>query len=358
MIFPCPVNAPCIDDAASLGSFSSEAPDSLLFRSFFFRGQVWNGDINSFFACHGLCTSSISQADADLCAWNNAAECLLRKQFLNAELTCSETCPDGTAQSYTVPAGWFMGETQAQADALASQFCSSSLSFICDGGDPMLIKRPPPPLKMMWNEEQTCEGLCAYGGRSAIVPTGYVYGLGQAAANKIAQEICEARLTGIGCLSSFPRGWCRGTDIGNNFVVLAWLVNNPPYTWDLFGVLPTGLSIEYVGHTARLFGTVTAAPGQYGFQLTVTDSKGSTSWRTYSFTIMEITSNDPLSEGIMDHPYSFTLLNTGGDPALKWAVLSGGLPNGCTLDQTTGEISGTPTLFGTFSFRVQLTDKN
>jgi hypothetical protein len=210
---------------------------------------------------------------------------------------------------------------------------------------------------MVMNDQQTCEGLCEYGGRSAIVPAGYIYGLGIVAANQMAQQVCQTRLTEIGCLTGFPRGWCNGSDIGDSYVVLAWIVNNPPYVWDLFGFLPPGLSIEFIGHTARLFGTATAA-GDFGFQLTVTDSKGSTSWRTYSLTIMEITSSSPLSEGIEDHPYSVTLQNTGGDPDLKWAVVSGGLPGGCTLDQDTGEISGTPTSFGTFSFRVQLTDLN
>jgi hypothetical protein len=46
----------------------------------------------------------------------------------------------------------------------------------------------------------------------------------------------------------------------------------------------------------------------------------------------------------------------GGNAPLTWALISGGLPPGLTLDSLTGIITGTPTASGLFSFSVSLTD--
>jgi len=54
--------------------------------------------------------------------------------------------------------------------------------------------------------------------------------------------------------------------------------------------------------------------------------------------------------------YSATLAATGGTPPYSWAIISGSLPPGLTLNSSTGVISGTPTGAGTYSFTVQVTD--
>jgi hypothetical protein len=46
----------------------------------------------------------------------------------------------------------------------------------------------------------------------------------------------------------------------------------------------------------------------------------------------------------------------GGTPGYSYAVTQGSLPNGLTLNPTSGIISGTPTATGTSSFTVQATD--
>ena len=63
-----------------------------------------------------------------------------------------------------------------------------------------------------------------------------------------------------------------------------------------------------------------------------------------------------LPPGEISIPYSKTLSVSGGVAPFTWSRTAGNLPNGITLNSTTGTLSGTPTQFGTFSFTVRVTD--
>ncbi|MGC2695057.1 MAG: putative Ig domain-containing protein, partial [Candidatus Angelobacter sp.] len=75
-------------------------------------------------------------------------------------------------------------------------------------------------------------------------------------------------------------------------------------------------------------------------------------------TLAITTTNGTLNAGIQGVGYSTTLTSFGGNAPVVWAVQSGSLPPGLTLDPLTGIISGTPTSSGTFSFSVSLTDSS
>lgn len=53
-----------------------------------------------------------------------------------------------------------------------------------------------------------------------------------------------------------------------------------------------------------------------------------------------------------------TFTGTGGAPPYTFAVTSGSLPGGLSLNGATGAVSGTPTTSGTFPFTVTITDNN
>jgi len=55
-------------------------------------------------------------------------------------------------------------------------------------------------------------------------------------------------------------------------------------------------------------------------------------------------------------PYSASLAATGGISPYSWSVASGALPPGLTLNSSTGQISGTPDVAGTYSFTVTVRD--
>ena len=65
-----------------------------------------------------------------------------------------------------------------------------------------------------------------------------------------------------------------------------------------------------------------------------------------------------LSDGSVGSSYSQTVQATGGTTPYSWSISSGSLPPGLSINRTTGEISGTPSAAGYFSFEVTVTDSS
>ena len=63
-----------------------------------------------------------------------------------------------------------------------------------------------------------------------------------------------------------------------------------------------------------------------------------------------------LPNGTVGTAYSATLQASGGTGTYTWSIDSGNLPDGLTLNTSTGEITGTPTTANTYNFTVQLSD--
>jgi VCBS repeat-containing protein len=74
-----------------------------------------------------------------------------------------------------------------------------------------------------------------------------------------------------------------------------------------------------------------------------------------SYPALEMTTYS-LVPGIAGTAYVQTLQASGGSGSYNWTLTSGSLPDGLSLDTSTGAITGTPTAGGTFNFTIQMAD--
>jgi uncharacterized protein with beta-barrel porin domain len=135
------------------------------------------------------------------------------------------------------------------------------------------------------------------------------------------------------------------------------------------GSLPPGLTLDLGG---TLTGTPTAA-GYYGFKIHAESALPPPHFGpspTATFPVGGITQDymidiDPapvsvspssLPQGRVGEAYSATVTASGGTAPYTYAVTSGALPGGLSLDAATGAITGTPDDDATFGFRITATD--
>ena len=199
------------------------------------------------------------------------------------------------------------------------------------------------------------------GGLSLNASTGLISGTPTAAASNI-------RLTILVKDSASPQGTANAsltitivstpltittTSLPNGMVgtaysqTLAATGGTTPYSWQLTsGTLPTGLSLNAT--TGLISGTPSQNINSTPLTFKVTDSSSPVATATVNL-ILTITPLTPvittasLPNGQVGVAYSQTLVATGGSGALTWSLTAGTLPNGLSLNATSGLISGTPT---------------
>lgn len=131
-----------------------------------------------------------------------------------------------------------------------------------------------------------------------------------------------------------------------------------PYTWSVTsGSLPPGLALDAA--SGRVSGTPALAD-TFPVVVGVTDSVGCTGSRAYAMIIMPA---PPLAVlpaalpgGSVGDPYARTLATGGGTAPFAWSVTAGSLPDGLTLNDSTGVLSGTPTTAQSAYFGVHVLD--
>jgi hypothetical protein len=130
------------------------------------------------------------------------------------------------------------------------------------------------------------------------------------------------------------------------------------YTYALAsGALPAWATLSPAG---VLTGTPTSTASAT-FTLRATDANGCTGTRSYTVTpaCLPITlSPATLVNGMVNSAYSQTLTSSGGNGTMTYAISSGSLPAGLSLNASTGAISGTPTSTTAATFTVRATDVN
>jgi hypothetical protein len=135
----------------------------------------------------------------------------------------------------------------------------------------------------------------------------------------------------------------------------------PSYSWSITsGALPAGLTL------ATGSGVISGTPianGTFTFTVNVTDSSSPVQTKSANLSITIAPTPLTIAASTLESAtdgtaYSETLHASGGTPEYIWSITSGSLPAGLTLGATTGEISGTPTASGIFTFVVTVTDSS
>ena len=135
-------------------------------------------------------------------------------------------------------------------------------------------------------------------------------------------------------------------------------------TYSYTGTLPTGLSFNT--STGALTGTTGREDGSFTFTITATNSAGSVS-RTYTLATSGAGATGqppvvlpsspsftsvPSFTAAQNQPFSASIAASGSE---SYEVV-GSLPDGLTLNRSTGQISGTPTVFGNFNMTIIATN--
>ena len=144
--------------------------------------------------------------------------------------------------------------------------------------------------------------------------------------------------------------------VSKTYSVLFQAMNGTePYTWTAGSELPSGLTLSNTG-------TLTGTPKQFGsYQVVVGVHDSSTPQGMAAVTLpLTIDSglmiSPTLANPTLNEKYSGMLKGSGGYGAYHWTVSAGKLPDGFTLNATTGVITGTATKVATSTFTVMLTD--
>jgi uncharacterized protein YhjY with autotransporter beta-barrel domain len=128
-----------------------------------------------------------------------------------------------------------------------------------------------------------------------------------------------------------------------------------PYTAALSGVLPAGLTFNAA--TRSFSGTPTQS-GTFNISVTVTDSTGGTAATittpyTLSIAAPSLTltpATVPSGTGGVAYAQMFSA--SGGIAPYSYTVSAGALPQGLTLNASTGALAGTPSVAGSFNFSI------
>ncbi|MBI5084455.1 MAG: putative Ig domain-containing protein [Acidobacteria bacterium] len=130
----------------------------------------------------------------------------------------------------------------------------------------------------------------------------------------------------------------------------------PPYGFKLAsGALPPGLTLDPAGSIAG----VAATAGSYTFTIQLSDSGQKQLSRIYTINVRTLVgiATKSLPDGTQGESYSAQMDAQGGLAPYLYEVAEGALPPGLTLGRT-GQITGTPTRAGDFSFLVRVIDNN
>jgi predicted outer membrane repeat protein len=124
----------------------------------------------------------------------------------------------------------------------------------------------------------------------------------------------------------------------------------PPYSWSVAG------SSAFTISGSGVLSSQALSSGTTSLTVQVTDSQGKTASEPFTITATgtALTLTGSLPSGIVGSAYSQTLTVSGGTQPYTWGA--SGLPQGLSMNASTGAITGTPTAAGSYPVTVTVTD--
>lgn len=265
--------------------------------------------------------------------------------FSSNAFTCTERCGDGSEHSYTIPAGAFLGLSQAEADRLAQRFACRGALALCDG-----------LVQVFTNEEQSCSYACPDGSSQTIkIPAGTFSGLSQEEADGAAHDFA-CQLATLVCGGGPPGpGGAGGGDTTSDEVTGGGI---PGSTGGAGDPSPPG---EVIYNNSPQ--TCTQSCGDQEFSYTTpagtfkNKSLLAANASAYSYAcnrvqgLLKCLSNLTNLHVCTGEPYAATVqqIGVGTQSEVNWTATD--LPAGITF--VDGVFSGTPTTGGTYPVTVQ-----
>lgn len=314
----CPTKVDCLPGVdLPYANLTSEAADKDVYFGDGF-GFAWTlpplGSNWSRSSCLGVCTSTVSQSEADICAAVNNLICLIGDWGV-----CPTCTGDGNGSS-----------------------------------GPPLIPRLSIPALVYYNSMQFCTVYCDDGTPFTwAINAGVVAALSQGLADRIAFEAaCAGAQRNKFCLSAISQ---TSACVGGSFTG-SIQATRPVTSWALIsGAVPTGTTFLPLSAVLAVVAGVPNTAGSYTFAVRATLSTGAFMNKTYTVNILGISTSSSLPDATENGFYNQTLSATGGTSPYSYAVSSGALPAGLTLTAG-GNLIGTPTVSGDFTFTIDVTD--
>src|ERR1017187_3417673 len=133
-----------------------------------------------------------------------------------------------------------------------------------------------------------------------------------------------------------------------------------PYQWSLLtGDLPSGLQLQ---RSSGVIAGMTTTPGSYPVSVQVTDASGHIATGAFSLTVTALTSaslaitSSGLPSADASAAYTASLSASGGVTPYRWSLVTGALPPGIQLQNSSGFITGRTTRTGSYPISVKVTD--
>jgi hypothetical protein len=135
--------------------------------------------------------------------------------------------------------------------------------------------------------------------------------------------------------------------------------NPATFTWSVtIGSLPEGLNLN--PSTGAITGIPTTT-GTSNFTVSASNGVGTNATRLLTINIVPAPASPTiitttLPSGTVGVAYNQTLQATGNPETFAWSVIIGNLPEGLSLNSSTGAITGTPTIAGSIGFTINVSN--